>query len=97
MFCKLECIKLGNLYFVTMEVCCHPLIMISSVMYPRFIHVTLEIPQSIAEFFLAQAHADSPLDFWEFQCGKKFHSQFACLRTFIFLKGNCAHTSLVKL
>src|SRR6218665_277859 len=97
MFCKLELIKLGSLCFVTIEVYCHPLIMISSVMYPTFIHITLEIPQSIAAFLLAQTHADSPLHFWEFQYGKKFHSQFACLRTFIFLKGNYAHTSLVKL
>src|SRR6218665_2124651 len=73
------------------------LIMISSVMYPRFIHITLEIPQSIAAFLLAQIHGDSPLDSWEFRYGKKFHSQFACLRTFTFLKGNYAHTSLVKL
>src|SRR6218665_2720612 len=97
MFCKLEHIKLGNLCFVTIEVCCHSLIMISSVMYPRFIHIALEIPQSIAAFLLAQTHADSPLDFWEFQYGKKLHSQFTCLRTFIFLKGNYAHTLLVKL
>src|SRR6218665_56633 len=97
MFCKVEHIKLGNLCFVTIEVCCHPLIMISSVMYPRFIHITLEIPQSIAAFLLAQTHAHSPLDFLEFQYGKKFRSQSACLRTFIFLKGNYAHTSLVKL
>src|SRR6218665_335987 len=97
MFCKLELIKLGNLCFVTIEVCCHPLIMISSVMYPKFIHITLEISQSIAAFLLAQTPADSPLDFWEFQYGKKFHSQFACLRMFLFLKGNNAHTLLVKL
>src|SRR6218665_1972226 len=98
MFCKLEHIKLGNLCLVTIEVCCHPLTMISSVMYPRFIHITLEMPQSIAAFLLAQTHGDSPLDYsWEFQYGKKFHSQFACLRTFTFLKGNYAHTSLVKL
>src|SRR6218665_854246 len=59
--------QLGNLCFVTIEVCCHPLIMVSSVMYLRFIHITLEIPQSIAAFLLAQTHADYPLDFWEFQ------------------------------
>src|SRR6218665_271313 len=76
LFCKLEHIKLGNLCFVTIEVCCHPLTMISSVMYQRFIHITLEIPQSIAAFLLAQTHGDSPLDSWEFQYGKKFHSQF---------------------
>src|SRR6218665_3425786 len=28
--------------------------------------------------------ADFPLNFWEFQYGKKFNSQFACLRMFIF-------------
>src|SRR6218665_2897613 len=87
----------GNLCFVTIEVCCHPLTMISSVMYPRFIHITLEIPQSIAAFLLAQTHGGYPLDSWEFQYWKKFHSQFACLRTLTFLKGNYAHTSLVKL
>src|SRR6218665_3819186 len=54
MFCKLEHIKLGNLGFLTIEVCCHPLIMISSVMYPRFIHIALEILQSITAFLLAQ-------------------------------------------
>ena len=52
MFCKLQFIKLGNLCFVTIEVCCHPHIMISSVMYPTFIHITLEIPQSIAAFLI---------------------------------------------
>src|SRR6218665_4158711 len=75
----------------------YALLMIFSVMYPRFIHITLAIPQRIAAFLLAQIHGDSPLDSWEFQYGKKFHSQFACLRTFTFLKGNYAHTSLVKL
>src|SRR6218665_304277 len=97
MFCKLELIKFGKLCFVTIEACCRPLLMISSVMYPRFIHITLDIPQSIAAFLPAQTPADSPLDLCEFQYGKKFHSQFACRRMFIFLKGNCAHTSLVKL
>src|SRR6218665_1449185 len=48
-------------------------------LFSRSTHITLEIPPPrIAASFPAQTSAVAPLDFWEFQCGKKFHFQFAC-------------------